>query len=245
MLNSINVFAADRIDLSFSTDGNVKSGKVFNVYLNFTSDSGIGAVYAIVEYDSNLLDLKTASIENKQSGEYFKYDNSDGEVKMIYMTKGKVTEMAVKLRFVPLYYDEADYTLYADVSEAYTADESALQSSGAVAIHLREGVIQDSSEHSEIQELSKEQEDEVSAETSRKVPTKADESSKSLKDSVSDISDDVTAEVEVDTSESEHTIQTRNDNLQSGSVDYVSLIGACIVIAVGIIVSVKLRRKIK
>lgn len=250
MMNvSSTVFAAGEIDIS--ADENIKPGKTFNTYLTVTSDESVGAVIIYLEYDDKSLTLSSAAPEEKSGGDYFRYSVSDGQVKLLFMTNGTKKKQTFKLRFKPFSSDTVEYDFYAYSVEAYTIDESEIESISPASVRI--GVTQTSDstasktdKTTDTGDLPGADSSDHSTENSRKLPVKAETSRPHKQETEEDHSDsDGKADSGQQTSENEYYVHTQHDSSNAGSVDYKAMIGAAAAVAVGILVCLKQYRKLK
>ncbi len=118
-IGTITVFAKSNIDMSLSAEENIKPGKAFNVFLNISDNKNLGAVYVSLIYDCKKLKLKSCIIENKTSEDYLKYNDTEGEIKLIYMIKSRPSnESIIKFRFEPYQSEETTYHFSSEFYEA-------------------------------------------------------------------------------------------------------------------------------
>ncbi len=246
MINvSGTVFAAGGIDIS--ADENIKPGKAFNTYLTVTSDESVGAVIIYLEYDDKSLNLSSAAPEEKSGSDYFRYSDSDGQVKLLFMTNETKKNQTFKLRFKPFNSDTVEYDFYAYAVEAYTIDESEIESMSPASFRIGVTQTPDSTESAaDTGDLPESAASDHSTENSRKLPVKA-ETSKPHKQGTEEKHSDSVEQTDSgqQTSENEYYVHTQHDSSDAGSPDYKAMIGAAAAVAVGILVCLKQYRKLK
>ena len=235
---SYNVFSAGEMNLTVTADSNIKQGKSFNVYLNFSSGDGLGAVYAYLKYDDTLLKPGNVSLESKQDNDFFEYSDSDGRIKIILMSESSPKEKIVKIRFSPYNSDVSAYTFYSDIIEAYSADENVLKSTAPASMKLS---ITENGSITETPEISSHPSDSsISAsENSRKIPRKSELSTQDD----SDPGFDETASEQA--SGNEYYVTTRSDPLENNQYNQLALIGAVAAVGVGVGLTIKQYKKLK
>lgn len=242
---SQTVFAVGKINIS--VDSELKQGKSFNIYLTITSDNPFGAIITNFEYNYNLLKLSSASLEEKSDSDYFRYSDSNGKIKLCFMTKEPQKNKVIKLRFKQLNNNTNEYDFFAYVAEAYTIDEKKIENIPSVSFKI--GINQSSEIVESITDTdnSDSAAHEHSSESSRRVPVKSetDISHKQEKQDNSADYENNTSESEYQDSKNEYYIYTQHDPLNGSSPDYIALIGAVVAIGAGVIVCVKQYKKLK
>ncbi len=240
-----SALAVGKIDIF--VDDNLKQGKIFNTYVTVTSDEQIGAISIGFEYDGELLTLSSVSLEEKLDSDYLQYNDSNGQIKVIFMTKTPQKEKTFKLRFKTANDTDVEYAFYSYVFEAYSSTESKIEGISPDSVKIK--ITQASENEQNIIEISDSpasDTSESSSDSSRKIPSKSEASNRDKQNSAAENSrPDGQTTSNQPTSGNEYYINTQNDPLSDSTPDYPALIAATVAVSVGVVVCVKQYRKLK
>ena len=263
--------------LTLSVDEEVEPGKSFELRVNYHASECIGAFYGYLQYDTNSLKLTKLSKEDKLDTDVFKYEDTDGVVRIIYMTKTDDSEdVDFILRFSPKNKDITEYRFASEVYEVYSVDEKKLSSDRQeFNVSIKKSDKTKNTDNKKIKEESQNKkitvksdaDDEKSdsddsgktqnkasdAEVSVKIPKRSDKydnssgkGSLSENNSYVDTSDkDNDNDNDNDNVEEVYVLKSENDGLKSSMPWLAGVVGAGGALAVIIILTYSVLRKIK
>lgn len=235
----LTVDAKNEITVSLQTDTELKPGRSFQVILKLSSETEIGAVYCNINYDCERLRFSAVSMEDKQSEEYLKYDDCDGNIRVIYMTETPVREREILLKFIP---ESKIFTVFdfdAEILEAYTFDNEPLTIQKEATLQI------DMNDDNQIEETTSEDVHEstvLQQESLRELPSRSEGSVQSKVGS-SDQQEESDGDRSTDDEDITDYFVTTEDTSQTNPEKIYTLIGVVLLFLLGIVITVKEYKK--